>query len=80
MLEDKPKEPVVVYRPPPKKIVEPKPEIEEVVIREVRERKPPRIILEPEPRPEVEEIVVREPRPPVRTIVYEPQREERPKV
>lgn len=73
VLEDKPEPPVVVYKPPPKRIIERKPEVEEIVVREVRERRPPPRIVEPEP--EVEEIVVRERRPEVRTIVYEPRQE-----
>ena len=76
VMEEKP-EPIVVYKP--KK--EPKPKMQEVVI---RERRPPptRVIVEPPPEPktEVQEIVVRERRPRVQTIVYDEPRQQRPEV
>ena len=76
VLEQKP-EPIVVYKP--KK--EPKPKVQEIV---VRERRPPptRVIVEPPPEPktEVQEIVVRERRPRVQTIVYDEPQQQRPEV
>ncbi|CAB4018396.1 Hypothetical predicted protein [Paramuricea clavata] len=81
VLEDKP-EPVVVYKPAPKRVVEPRPKVEEIVIRE-RKPRPVRMLVEPRPEPktEVEEIVIRERQPqPVRTIIYDQPRQQRPEV
>jgi hypothetical protein len=80
-LEDKP-EPIVVYKPAPRRVVEPRPKVEEIVIRE-RKPRPVRVLVEPRPEPktEVEEIVIRERQPqPVRTIIYDRPRQQRPEV
>ncbi len=81
-MENKPPEPAVVYKPAPKKVVHPKREVEDVIIRERRPQRM-RAIAQPPPgpQPEVEEIVIRERKPQrVRTIVYEQPRQQRPEV
>ncbi|XP_028407974.1 titin-like [Dendronephthya gigantea] len=81
VLEEKPKPTLVAYRPPPKIPVEPKPRVEEILVRQ-RVRNPERVIVAPdrEPPTEVEEIVLRERKPQQIRTVHEEARPQNPEV
>lgn len=79
MLEEKTKPSFIAYRPPPKIPVEPRPRVDEIV---VRDRRPERVVVEPrrEPQTEVEEIVLRERKPQQIRTVYAQPRQQKPQV